>query len=74
MIKLGQDAYLGNSLNEFEHGSFRMKNFVTGAKNRKNLLTYSGHIFDSIIIKLCQDAYLDNSSNEFEHGSSRIKN
>jgi hypothetical protein len=33
------DVYLGNSSDEFEHVSFWMKNYVTGAKNRKILLT-----------------------------------
>jgi hypothetical protein len=32
IIKLGQDASLGDSLDEFEHGSSRIKNKVTGAK------------------------------------------
>jgi hypothetical protein len=39
IIKFGQDACVDNRLDEFEHGSFWMKNKVTGAKNRKFLLT-----------------------------------
>jgi hypothetical protein len=39
IIKLCQDACLGNSSDELEHGSSWMKNKVAGAKNRKTLIT-----------------------------------
>jgi hypothetical protein len=45
IIKLCQHACLGNCSDDFEHGSSRMKNKVTGAKNRKIMLTLMWLLF-----------------------------
>jgi hypothetical protein len=44
-IYFSQDACPGNCSDEFENGSFQMKNYVTGAKNKKILLTLSWLVF-----------------------------
>jgi hypothetical protein len=66
VIKLCQDACLGNSSDEFEYGLSRIKNLVTGAKNRKILLTLVATVFIQISWKLVWKFVLMISRSKFQ--------
>ena len=73
-MKPGQNVYPEESLNEFENGLRRVKNYVNRSNFRKTLCTLWRPHFSLIIMKLGKNVCLDEISDEYENGSCWVEN